>query len=424
MSSITDPVEKILCSAMIQLLINNPFYGSLASRFELVENNDWCKTAATDGRNIYYNREFIASLKKEEIIFLLGHEILHCVYDHLGRRGGRDPKLWNMAVDYIVNYTLTKERIGKMPQGGLYDPKFTDEMISEEVYNILKKNQPQIKVSLDQHLDVQGDSGNDDDEGEGGASPGDKDGNGSSAPKLTQEQLQEVSNEIKSAVLIAAKSAGAGAVPAGIKRMIDELISPKMDWRQLLAMQIKSLIKDDYTFENPSRRSWNEDCEMPIFLPSQKNMETIDIAIAIDTSGSITNKMVHEFLSEVKGIMDCFKDFRIILWTFDGKVHNPMVFTQSNLHEILSYEAKGGGGTLFEENWKFMKDTHKYGFKNVPQLPTKIEPKKFVMFTDGYPCGSWGDEKYCETLFIIHGPKSIKPPFGLHAHYEFKNDVY
>ncbi|WP_205249372.1 DUF2201 family putative metallopeptidase, partial [Escherichia coli] len=85
-----------------------------------------CKTAATDGRNLYYNREFIKALTPEELLFLLSHEVLHCVYDHLGRKGSRDHKISNMANDYIVNFTLVKERLGSMPKGGLYDDKYTD----------------------------------------------------------------------------------------------------------------------------------------------------------------------------------------------------------------------------------------------------------------------------------------------------------
>ena len=93
------------------------------------------------------------------------------------------------------------------------------------------------------------------------------------------------------------------------------------------------------------------------------------------------------------------------LWCFDTRVYNYAKFTGDNADEILEYEVKGGGGTLFEANWEFMKE---HG----------IEPKRFIMFTDGQPGGGWGDEDYCETLFIIHGSDSITAPFGQTAHYK------
>ena len=418
MSTNSDPVEKKILAATIHLLMNSPFVGSLVTSMDFEENNDWCQTAATDGRKIYWNRSFIESLTKDQTVFLIAHEVFHCVFEHVGRRNGRDPKLWNMAIDYITNDTLITERIGTMPKVGLHDRRFTSEMTSEEVYNILKKEQPEIRQSLDQHLEVTG-QGDDGDDQEGGSSSGNKSGeNGKGkAPTISADELDKISAEIKANVLIAARSVGAGNVPAGVRRLIDEFLNPKMDWRELIATSIKSTINDDYHFDRPSRRSWDEDCEMTIYLPSQKPMETVDIAIAIDTSGSISTEMIREFLSEVNGIMSIFRDFRIILWTFDGQVHNPKVFNQYNAQELVNYEPKGGGGTLFMENWKFMKNPTKYGF-NIPELPSEIRPHRFIMFTDGLPCDTWGEPDYAETVFIIHGSESIKPPFGSYAYYK------
>jgi predicted metal-dependent peptidase len=122
-------------------------------------------------------------------------------------------------------------------------------------------------------------------------------------------------------------------------------------------------------------------------------------------SGSISDRMAKDFLSEVKGIMDEYVDFKLRLWCFDTRVYEYAEFSADNADDIMSYECKGGGGTDFEANWEFMKNE-------------EIEPKRFIMFTDGYPCGSWGDEDYCETLFIIHGNDSIIPPYGQVAYYK------
>lgn len=417
MSDSSDPVRRDIVAARISLLLNYPFFGSLASNLELVDASKWCKTAATDGRKLYYNREFIKSLSRKELLFLLAHEVLHCVYDHLGRKGGREHEIWNMANDYIVNYTLVKEKIGEMPKGGLYDARYTDEMISEQVYNLLMQNSVKVQATLDEHLSGLGNG--DDSDGNGGSGNtvsvtvvGGPDG----PPKLTEEDMQNIRNEIVASVISTANIVGAGSVPAGVRRLIQDLTQPVMDWRELLTMHIKSAMKDDFTFTKPSRRSWSYDGEMSVILPGQDYKETIDIAVSIDTSGSMTDEMLRDFLSEVKGIMESFADFRLILWTFDCRVYNPVVFTPSNIDEIMSYDPKGGGGTTFECNWEFMKDPASMGF-NLEGIEGSIEPKKFVMFTDGYPNYTWGDENYCDTLFVIHGNTEIVAPFGLTAYY-------
>ena len=133
---------------------------------------------------------------------------------------------------------------------------------------------------------------------------------------------------------------------------------------------------------------------------------TIDLCIAIDMSGSISNEQAQVFLSEVKGIMEQYQDFSIKIWCFDTEVYNEQDFDAQN-DDITSYEVKGGGGTDFDANWRYMKDND-------------IVPKKFIMFTDGYTWDSWGDPDYCDTVFVIHSNHNsqLEAPFGVTAHYE------
>lgn len=426
----SDPVVQSIIAARVSLLFNAPFFGNLATRMELVDASKWCKTAATDGRKLYYNREFIKALTPDELLFLIGHEVLHCVYDHLGRKGSRDHKIWNMANDYIVNYTLTKEKLGKMPQGGLFDERYTDELTSEEVYRLLEQNSTKIQMTLDEHLEMDGSDGDGDSDGNGGGGGTvtvTVMGDGNGPPKLTEEDKQKIRNEIKAAVINAAQAVGAGKVPAGVKRLIDAFTNPIMDWRSLLEMHIQSALKDDYTFQNPSKRSWSiamgaKDLGgRAIIMPGQKYKMAVEVAVAIDTSGSMSDDMLRDFLSETKGIMETFEDFKLTLWTFDTQVYNPKVFTMNNLDEIMDYDPKGGGGTLFEANWEFMNGPKEYNsgaFDDVEGLPDVLEPKKFVMFTDGYPGHGWGDENGPDTLFVIHGSTSIEAPFGMTAYYQ------
>ena len=144
---------------------------------------------------------------------------------------------------------------------------------------------------------------------------------------------------------------------------------------------------------------------MDAVMPGMQLDPMIDIAVSIDTSGSIDAKMLKDFLSEVQGIMNSFPAYRIHIVSFDTNIYNPQQFDSENLDSICDYEPKGGGGTDFDCVFEYFKEND-------------IQPKRHIMFTDGYPCGSWGDEQYCDTVFIIHGNTSVVPPFGQHAYYE------
>jgi predicted metal-dependent peptidase len=402
----TDPkldavIREKLITARVGLLLRASFFGNLATRLKLVNADEWCPTAATDGRNFYYNSRFVDSLKPKEVEFLFGHEVLHCVYDHMGRRGDRDAQLWNIADDYCVNADLKKHRVGEFitTVPCLYEAKY-EGMSAEEVYDDLYENAEKINLSdlldkmLDEHMEG-------DEEGEGsGGKDGDTKGNG--RPKLSQAEKDQIRDEIKEAVLAAAAASdGAGNLPAGVKRLIQDMTAPKMNWRELLRMQLESTIKSDFTWMRASRRGWHMDAVMP----GMKNDELIDIAISIDASGSMLDSMLKDFLAEVQGIMDSFPAYRLHIVTFDTRVYNPRQYDSENLDSICDYEVQGGGGTDFNCVFEYFKEND-------------IQPKRHVMFTDGYPNGSWGDEQYCDTVFIMHGTTSIVPPFGQYAYYE------
>jgi len=389
-------VREKLITARVGLLLKASFFGNLATRLKLVNADEWCGTAATDGRHFYYNSRFVEMLRPKELEFLFGHEVLHCVYDHFGRRGDRDPQIWNIANDFCVNADLKKHTVGEMitTVPCLYDKKY-DGMSSEEVYDSLMENAEKISIQdlidkmIDEHLD-----GNGDGEGE--------EGEGKGRPKLSESERAKIRDEIKEAMLAAASACqDAGNIPAGVKRMIQDLTEPKMNWRELLRMQLESTIKSDFTWMRASRRGWHMDAVMP----GMKTDPMIDIAVAIDASGSIGESMLKDFLSEIQGIMDSFPAFRIHLVTFDTECYNPQQYDSDNLDTICDYEIAGGGGTDFDAVFRYLKQE-------------EIEPKRLVVFTDGYPFGSWGDENYTDTVWILHGTTSIVPPWGQYAYYE------
>jgi predicted metal-dependent peptidase len=397
--------REALTTARVKMLLKTSWFGTMATRLPLVNADAWLPTAATDGKYFYYNSKFINMLRPGELIFLFGHEVLHNVYEHLGRskQNKHNPTLANIAADYCVNRDLKENRIGTFitTVPALYDYKY-DGMSMEEVYDSLYENADKIDIEdlvnklLDEHLDGE--------EGEGGGKP-EEDANGNlvskSRPKYTKEQKQEIRDQIKESLLQSAAGAGAGEIPAGVKRIIKDLTEPKMPWQELLNMSIQSTQKGDYSFMARSKKGYFSD----VALPGQTPEDTIDIALALDMSGSISDTMGKEMLSEVRGIMEQFTDFRVKVWCFDTQCYNYQEFTQQNIDEFENYAITGGGGTDFDANWKFMKEN-------------EIQPERFIMFTDGYPWDSWGDPDYCDTVFIIHGNQDIRPPFGNYAYYD------
>ena len=397
-----DPLIDKLTTARVGLLLKAPFFGNMATRMKLIEADEWCPTAATNGRNFYYNTEFVKKLSVKKLEFLFGHEILHCVFDHFGRVGSRDRMLSNIAQDYAVNQILVDERIGeKITEVQIcYDPKYRGKAW-EEIYDELYEKAEKIPMEdllkqlgdlLDEHINEDGSSPGK--EGEG------KDGKGGK-PGMTKEEAQAIKDEIKEAMIQAAAAAGAGKTPAGIMRMIKDMTEPKMNWREIVNQEIQSIVRNDYSFTRPNRKSMHSGA----ILPGMKEATTIDIGVTIDMSGSIGQEDATVFLSEVKGIVDQYEDFKINLWCFDTEIYNWKQITHDNSYELMDYEPQGGGGTDFMANWEFMKEQG-------------IEPKKLIMFTDGYPCGDWGDPDYCDTIFIVKGNTQAEAPFGQTVIYE------
>lgn len=391
-----------LITARIGLLLRKPFYGNLATRLILVNADEWLPTIATDGRHFYYNSRFVnmlSSVKKVEFGF--GHELGHCIYDHFGRKGTRDGQLWNIAGDYCINADLIDERVGERitEVDILFDPKYRG-WAAEAVYDDLMQNVQKINVEqlldrlLDDHLDGDQDG---DSAGEG------KDGDGKEGkrPQISAADRQKIRDEFKEAIISAAQAVGAGDLPAGVKRILQDLTNPIMNWRELIRQQIESIFRNDYSWARPSRKGWSVDAIMPGMIPGQR----VEAAIAIDMSGSIGEEQARDFLTEIKGIIEQFEEYSLHVWCFDTDVYAYQQFSSDNLESIEEYQVKGGGGTDYMVNWTFMKDQN-------------IEPKKFIMFTDMCPGGSWGDPNYCDTLFISHGGIDIEAPFGITVKYD------
>jgi len=385
-------IERITQSR-VRLLLTKPFFGQLATRLRIEDASSYIPTAATDGRRFLYNAEFVQSLTDPMLDFLVGHEVLHVVYDHMGARGDRDKMVFNAAADYNINMTLVEHHVGEpisedKLQGGkiCLDWKYRG-LNSYEIYDKLIEDGAGGDGGMDVHMEV----GSGDGEGDGEAD--------STKVQMSEEEKKALQDEIKQAVIQAAQSAGPD-VPESVKRMISELIAPKMDWRDVLRTQLESSLRSDFTFMRPSKRSGE------VIFPGMNKDEELNIAIFLDTSGSISKDMLRDFLSEVQGIMDQYQSYKIIIGQFDTGVYGVETFTSDDGRTMAEYELVGGGGTDFDVVFNYMAEND-------------ITPDQMVMFTDGYPWGSWGNADYCDTLFVVHSDKErrIEAPFGITIHY-------
>lgn len=384
-------MEKMVVSR-IAMLSKTPFWGNIATRLILKEispNDGWnMTTAATDGKYLYYNAEFITKLKDREVVFLVGHELLHCIYEHVGlhgRCGNRNKKMFNIAADFAINRDLIDYKIGDKitTVPCLYDKKY-DGMSAEEIYESLYENAEKIDIDglgemlLDIHLDDDGDG---EGEGEGGRQ------------RMTAEEKAALADEIKEAMLSAAQAVGIGNVPQGMKRFIDGLTEPKMNWQEVIRQSIESQVKNDFTFMKPSRRGWSCDA----ILPSMKKEPAIECTIAIDLSGSIGQTEMKDFFSEIAGIMEQHASYKITLLTWDTNCYLSGIFTEDDgVDEMLKADMKGGGGTDPTCIWQFIEEQ-------------EIETKQLLIFTDGY-VSSWGDEysdRFPTTWLMYKNPSAV-----------------
>jgi predicted metal-dependent peptidase len=407
-------VSMKITKARVKMLFQQPFFGTLVTRLQIFAADKWLPTMAVDGKYLYFNHEFVDMLEMDELVFVFAHEILHMVYDHIGRTKsyGMDHKLANIAQDYVVNDELIQVNVGKFPVTvpGLHDLKYRG-WNSEKVYEDLlkkQKNNPNASKTLEEMLDKMLDEHLDGNSGEGeGDGQGDEEVNGkgkgkpstNGPAKLSEDERKQLKAELKQNILNSAQLQGIGNLPAGVQRLVNELIAPKMDWRELLQAQLNSIVPADYSFLRVNRKGWDLDA----ILPGMTEMPMLKIACALDMSGSITQEMVNEFLSEVKGIMDQYPMYEIRVFCFDTKCYADRTFSSDNGEDIRTYVPKGGGGTDGAAIFNYMKEED-------------FVPERLVVFTDGY-VGDFGDENYCPTVWIIKG-STVVPPFGTFAYFD------
>ena len=382
--------------------MGNPKYVALAGVLMIGEKGikDDCPTAYTNGRDDYYGRAFVDGLTDSEFRFLILHETYHKLFKHLTtweHLYKDDPKLANMACDYVINLMISDENrdlFAVMPKDaegnniGLLDEKFRN-MDTAQVYKILKQDQEQNGS----------DASNTPNEG-AGLDEHDWEG----AQEMDADEQRELAQEIDQAIRQGALTAG--KVGSGGNRAIDQLLQPEVNWREVMREFITETCRgtDDSTWRQPSRRHM----AMGILRPSGITERVGELVIAIDTSGSIGQQELTKCLSEIKGVCDTVKpeSVRILYW--DTKVCSEEVYGDvagacGSLEQLTqTTKPKGGGGT------------------NVQCVPDHIQANNInaqavIVLTDGYLGGDWGAWTM-PLLWGILDNKSARPTIGKTLH--------
>lgn len=375
----TETLDK-LTRARIGLILDQPFFGSLALRLQFEEFSA-IPTMATDGHKIRYNPDFVDKQKPEHLKTIIAHEVMHCASGHHARIDNRDPKNWNISCDYAINPIL-KEAGFSIPEGALISDRF-DNMSAEEIYTVIK-NDPNNQ-----------EDGTGSGEGEPTPDPGKmgavEDPQGEDSKTPSPAELAQSEQDWKVAAKQAATQAkSAGKLPGSLSRFVDEILRPKIDWRTILQVFVQPTAKNDYTMNPPNRRY----IHLGLYMPSLKSNEMPPIVVCIDTSGSISGDQLNGFQAEIQAIMDSCPT-TIDCFYCDRQIQGHDIFTREN--PVLFKNCRGGGGTSFEPVFE---EIEKQG----------LHPECLIYLTDLQ--GSFPDHAPEYPVLWINTYDHTQAPFG------------
>jgi predicted metal-dependent peptidase len=404
-------LETKLAAARTRLILEKPFLGSLVMHLPLkAADPKWCKTTATDAKHFYYNPAYIGRLTLEQTQFVLAHEAMHCALSHFARRHHRQKHRWDVACDYAVNMILDDERMHG-PENALMNAAYRG-LTAEEIYPVLHEDPPEETQDMhlfDNESSEQGGDGEpqEQDSGEGdGESSGNSGGSSASAepeggesqesgetqnaPRPAPADIGQLDEQWRSRLAAAAQAARqAGKLSQSLMRLVDEMLAPQLPWRALLARYMMNAARDDYSFQRTSRR------EAAALLP-RLHSQSVKVVVALDTSGSVQQEELQEFLSEIDALKGQVRA-EITLHACDDKLdaNGPWHFA---LWEPvrLPEEVSGGGGTDFRPLFDWVAGEH-------------LSPDLLVYFTDAQ--GRFPErEPHYPVVWLVKGRSSV--PFG------------
>jgi len=379
--------EEIIQKCILQVRRECSFFGSLML-FAQIEKSKNLPTAATDGRKIFFNEEFLNSLSSQEQNALMLHEVLHMALLHVTRRQSRDPHIWNIAADIVVNDLIERNTSFPLPEGAIIDNRFQDKSV-EYIYEALLKSKKKYKLVI---TDILESSNLNNDESK-------KDSNDVMEP-LSQEETDEIESFWKDKMEILKNSSEhqlssrKGSLPAGIEEEISTILEPEVDWRHALWKYVGKTPAD---FDDLDRRFIYKGLYLESLLT-----EAVEVSVCIDTSGSVSDELLKQFAGELKGILRSYPNVKCSLFFADTNLAGP--------YEIDRIEqmpkAVGRGGTSFVPFFNYLK---KHGEENSLLGNNKLS----IYFTDGY--GDFpSQEPNNPTMWLVckDGLETQSFPFG------------
>lgn len=372
--------SEIVSKCKIQVRQECQFFGALML-FASIKTSNKVDTAATDGKDIFFNENFLNKLTSSEQNALMLHEVLHMALLHVQRRQSRDPHIWNIAADIVVNDLIIRNTKFKLPKDAIIDQQYSDKSV-EFIYECLLKNNKYKKYPL-KISDIANQSKEDQ----------------SNQQSLSQQELQDIESYwkdkiqvLKSSNLSTEGSSGQGSLPAGMSIEIDVVLDPEVDWRHALWKYVGKTPAD---FDDLDRRFLYKGLYLEGLLT-----EALEVSVCIDTSGSISKKLLDQFLGELKGILSSYPHVKCDLFFADAAIDGP--------HEISSINelppVSGFGGTSFVPFFNYLE-------KNNNNLLGSH--KVSIYFTDGY--GDFPDKKPKDpTMWLVckDGLETNRFPFG------------
>ena len=400
-----EQIETKLAAARTKLILDKPFLGALVLRLPMeAAGKEWCPTTATDARKFYFNPEFIDCLTLDETQFVLAHEALHCALSHFARRQHRRKLHWDMACDYAINPLLIGDGL-KAPPGSLYLKQFQG-MTAEEIYPCLDEKDDE--QPLDNHVydkdntkgsgsgktekdlsSKQPNQQTSEDQGEQQPNPEKGYGGGEPEP-LTPDEAETLNIQWQQRLAGAAQQAmQAGKLGGEMARMVDHLLQPQLPWRLLLARYMTATARDDFSYMRPSRR------EGDFILPSLRSSQ-MELIVALDTSGSIHDEEMGEFLAEINALKGQIRA-RVTLLACDSQLAEEAPWIYEAWDEFdLPEKISGGGGTSFKPVFEWVEQQGQ-------------QPDMLVYFTDAEGAFPENEPAY-PVIWLVKGKH--KTPWG------------
>jgi len=368
-------LSKIISKCILQIRKDSPFFASLMLFAPIIESQS-IDTAATDGKNILINNKFFSSLNSSEQNAVMLHEVLHLALLHVFRMNNRDSEVWNIAADIVVNDLIDLNTSFTLPKGAIRDKSFRKKSV-EYVYEQLIKNKKKLKLLKLHNPDL---LSNKIDE--------------TKCVQIDENEQHEIETYWKDNIQVLQKSAeinkDKGSIPGGLEAEIGTVLEPEVDWRTALW---KFVAKTPSDFDEYDRRFFYRG----LYLEGLES-ESINVSVCIDTSGSVSDRLLEQFMGELKGILRSYPHVKCDLFYADWSLNGP--------YEIDSIEGVpkviGRGGTSFKPFFNYIKKNNDHFNSN----------KALIYLTDGF--GDFPKDASAPTMWIVckDGLETNQFPFG------------